>query len=225
MPDEPSFDLADLPGVSTRDRVFDALAVVRADPVSLIAGLLLVAGVVVAVVLSRGGGDTPDLVVPMAVPEAIELAPPTAPTTVPADVVVHAAGAVETPGLYVLAAGSRVADLIDAAGGVSFAADLNRVNLASPLRDGERVFVPTVGQPVPGVVAGETASSAGAGPVDINSASGAELEDLPGIGPATATAIVEHRSRTGPFRSVDDLLEVRGIGEAKLEQLRAHVTV
>lgn len=159
--------------------------------------------------------------------------------------VVQAAGAVRSPGLYRLAAGSRVDDLIRAAGGLTTRADRDRINLAAPLADGQRVWLPVEGEhEVPPVVAGagapspsvagEPTGSAGsggsagagtAGPIDLNAADADALDSLPGVGPATAQAILTYREESGPFRSVDDLLDVPGIGEAKLEQLRPHVQV
>lgn len=156
-----------------------------------------------------------------------------------APLVVQAAGAVVDGGVYRLPAGSRVDDLVRAAGGLAPDADRDRVNLAAPLADGERVWVPRAGQEeVPEVVAGSggggggAAGSGGAASgsaepvvVDLNSATAEELDTLPGVGPATAAAILAYRDEHGRFASVDELLEVRGIGEAKLEQLRAAVTV
>ena len=150
-------------------------------------------------------------------------------STVPAEVVVHAAGAVAVPGIHRLPAGSRVADLLAAAGGPTPDADLDRVNLAAALTDGAQVRFPRVGEPAAPAPIGGPASGdeadAGAAPVDLNTASLAELESLPGVGPTIASAIVEHRERNGPFRSVEDLLDVAGIGPAKLDQLRGAVTV
>lgn len=155
--------------------------------------------------------------------------------------VVQAAGAVAHGGVYRLPAGSRVDDLVRAAGGLAPDADRDRVNLAAPLADGERVWVPRAGQAeVPEVVAGSGGGSGGGGAgsapgaaggseppaiVDLNAATAAELDTLPGVGPATAAAILAYRDEHGRFASVDELLEVRGIGEAKLEQLRASVRV
>jgi competence protein ComEA len=162
-------------------------------------------------------------------------------TTTAPDVVVQAAGAVRKPGLYRVPAGARVDDLIRAAGGLSESADRDRVNLAAAVHDGERVWIPGRGEGEPPPVVAGTGSSPGgsaasgatgseadapsAGPVDLNAADAAALDELPGVGPATAAAILAHREQEGPFRSVDDLLEVRGIGEAKLEQLRPLVSV
>jgi competence protein ComEA len=158
-------------------------------------------------------------------------APSVTTTTAPAeDLVVHAAGAVVAPGVHRLPAGSRVADLLAAAGGPVADADLDRVNLAAPLADGQRVWFPRIGEAEPPTVAGAEASSgtgadAATGPLDLNAASAEELEALPGVGPSIAAAIVEHRERHGPFRSVEDLLDVPGIGPARLEELRDLVTV
>ena len=149
------------------------------------------------------------------------------------EVVVHVAGAVVRPGVHTLPAGARVVDAVDAAGGMSGAADQSRVNLAALVADGERVYVPTVGEPPPPPVAAGSAQPSGSpaevaeegAPIDINTATEADLDELPGVGPATAAAIIEHRQSIGGFTSVDQLLDVRGIGEAKLEQLRPLVRV
>ena len=141
-------------------------------------------------------------------------------------IVVQAAGAVAAPGVYRLANDARVIDLIDAAGGLAPGADPNRLALAAKVTDGERVYVPVVGEPLPAAVGRGGSTSAGdAGPVDLNTATESDLDALPGIGPATAAAIIAHRDRNGPFTSVDQLLEVRGIGPAKLEQLTGLVRV
>lgn len=155
-------------------------------------------------------------------------------------ITVHAAGAVVAPGVYSLPAGARVADALSAAGGATTEAELDRVNLAAPLVDGARVWVPRRGEPAPATVpveppdlggvgvegalpsgsVGSGGPDPGAGPVSLSNATLEQLDSLPGVGPVTAAAIVEHRGAHGPFASVDELLEVRGIGEARLEQLR-----
>lgn len=153
-------------------------------------------------------------------------------------VLVHVAGAVAAPGVVELPGGSRVVDAVEAGGGLRPDADADRVNLAALLVDGQRVVIPVRGQPVPEEVlpSGPGSASSGgtpgsgpgggtAGPVDLNTASAEQLDVLPGVGPATAAAIVAHREQHGPFRVVDDLIEVRGIGEAKLDALRDLVTV
>jgi competence protein ComEA len=155
-------------------------------------------------------------------------------TEAPPRVVAHAAGAVVHPGVYDLAAGSRVGDLIAAAGGVTSDGDADRLNLAAPLTDGVRLYVPRRGEAAIPAVAepdehAEKDPSGPAkeapGPVDLNRATLEQLEELPGIGPSIGQAIIDHRDSNGPFRSVDDLLDVRGVGPARLEQLRPLVKV
>lgn len=167
-------------------------------------------------------------------------AAPSATSSPIATIAVHAAGAVVSPAVYNLAAGARVDDVIHAAGGLTVDADPDAINLAARVGDGERVFVPKRGQPIPPVQAGTNDGSIGAGAsdalassgssnaskiVDLNTASVLELDSLPGIGPATAAKIIDFRTRVGRFRSVTQLLEVPGIGDAKLALLRARVKV
>ena len=141
----------------------------------------------------------------------------------PETIQVHVAGAVVRPGLYRLDAGSRVADAVTAAGGATVDGNLDGVNLAAPVADGERVLVPALGEAVGPTGAEE--STGGSGPVRVNTADVATLDRLPGVGPATAAAIVEHRERHGPFERVEQLLDVPGIGPAKLDGLRSEVVV
>ena len=143
-------------------------------------------------------------------------------------VVVHVAGAVASPGVYELAVDSRVHDAVAAAGGAAAGADLEGLNLAARLVDGGRVYVPVIGEidpaAVPTGVPGEGVDVA-TGPLDLNRATADQFEQLPGVGPATAAAIVDDRDRNGPFASVDDLDRVPGIGPAKLAALRQLVSV
>lgn len=152
----------------------------------------------------------------------------TSPTTAAAAVFVHVAGAVATSGVYELPSGARVVDALAAAGGPTAEADVDALNLAAPVLDGDRIVVPVPGDdPAAGGhvhAPGDVSSGAPTGPVDLNSATAAELETLPGVGPATAAAIVDERDSGGPFAAVDDLERVRGIGPAKLEALRDLVT-
>lgn len=152
----------------------------------------------------------------------------------PVEIVVHVAGRVLSPGVYRLPGSARVADAVNAAGGLAPDGEADALNLAAPLSDGERVYVPAIGEvdpasvPAGGVAAEALAGSAPtqpAGPLDLNAATAAELEALPGVGPALAAAIVEDRQRNGPFASVEELDRVSGIGPAKLAALLDQVTV
>jgi competence protein ComEA len=153
----------------------------------------------------------------------------TAPTTTAqaSVVVVHVAGSVNVPGVYRLVAGSRVIDAVQAAGGLANEANPDAVNLAALVADGQRVYVPAVGESISTVAAdiAVVEEAAELWPIDINSANADRLEDLPGVGPATASAIIAHRDLHGPFASVEQLADVRGIGPAKLEAIRSLVVV
>jgi competence protein ComEA len=169
----------------------------------------------------------------------------------PAKICVHVVGKVGKPGLYELEPGSRVMDAIKAAGGAAPNADLESINLAEKLLDGQQVYIAQKGKIEPprmSVVRGGSAPPAsgheasspaedsrasgpdklttpGQGTVNINSAGLEELQRLPGVGPATAQKIVDYRSANGRFESVDELDEISGIGPAKLEKMRPFVTL
>lgn len=149
------------------------------------------------------------------------------PTPSPSPILVDVAGWVRRPGVYELAPGARVIDAIEAAGGARSGAALEALNLAAPLADGTQVLVPKRGQaaaPPAGSGTG-TSTAAGGGLVNVNTATAAELEALPGIGEVLAQRIVDHRTEHGPFATVEDLLDVSGIGEAILAEIRDLVTV
>ena len=180
-------------------------------------------------------GPDPAEILPMAgsleIPAAV-----TSPAPDPGLIVVDVVGAVVRPGLHELPAASRVADAVTAAGGLAPEADRMRLNLAEPLSDGSRLWVPEVGEATAPEVVSATAGMGdrggngaggllGATPVNLNHADTTALQQLPGIGPSLAAAIVEHRQRTGPFATVDELVEVAGIGPVKLEQIRPLATV
>ena len=145
---------------------------------------------------------------------------------------VHVDGAVEVPGVYELAGeGLRLNDAVAAAGGLSEGADTSQVNLACELTDGQKVHIPfeaeALRQTGADGVAGTSSSGAAAMPgmVNLNTATASELQGLPGIGEATARAIVEDREDNGPFTSAEDLMRVSGIGEKKFSKLRDRVYV
>ena len=199
----------------------------------------LATGIVSLVALTVGGWllvRAPAPPVESLMPRATPVPAPT--STGPATVVVHVAGAVVRPGVYTLPAGSRVVDAVTAAGGAVRGADLAAVNLAIVLVDTEQVYIPLLGREGsralvaprlrPGSGGGAGGGAANNGPsakVDLNTATAEQLDALPGVGPATAAAIVDHRTRHGPFASVDGLLDVAGIGETKLAALRDLVVV
>jgi competence protein ComEA len=142
-----------------------------------------------------------------------------------ARVAVHVAGRVRHPGLVRLTAGSRVLDAVRAAGGTRPGADLDAVNLARKLVDGEQIRIPARGEPATAAPGGAPgAGAAAAGPLDLNTATAEQLDTLPGVGEVTAGRIVAYRSEH-PFTSVDELLEVPGIGQRRFEQLKDLVTV
>lgn len=162
------------------------------------------------------------------VPVEITIRPPLptatdGPTETPGPILIYVTGAVRKPNTTVsLPAGSRVQDAVEAAGGLLDEADLERVNLAAELRDGDQVFVPTTGEAAVAVEATlEVAlpTPPGGQKVFINTATLEELDSLPGIGPATAQSIIDYREENGPFTSLDDLDQVSGIGPAILEDI------
>ncbi|MCO6449299.1 MAG: ComEA family DNA-binding protein [Caldilineales bacterium] len=158
-------------------------------------------------------------------PPTVTPAPIALETPTPAPLRVYVSGAVLSPGVYRLPPESLVADAIEIAGGGTDGADLVAINLAHPLADGEQIHVPLVGEtpptPLPSRSSGTELSVVNTAPIDLNNATPEELDTLPGVGPKTAEAIIQGR----PYSSVEDLLRVKGIGEATLEKLRGLVTV
>lgn len=149
--------------------------------------------------------------------------------------IVDVDGAVRVPGVYELAGGARVADAIAAAGGLADDADTALLNQAATVGDGEKVYVPREGEASSGAALSSTGTGAAAGGggsgqaagglVNINTATLEELDALPGIGPATAQAIIDDRDKNGPFTAPDDLMRVSGIGEKKFEKISSQICV
>ena len=137
----------------------------------------------------------------------------------PPAITVHVSGNVLRPGLVVVAEGARVADVIAAAGGATREADLGSVNLAAPVIDGTHVVVPGPSG------TGDADSTSDGDRISLNRATPAELERLPGVGPVLAARIVAHRQQVGGFETVEDLLDVAGIGERILAGFRDEVSV
>ena len=175
------------------------------------------------------GSDLASAAAGGAAPQPPSGAAPTGPTST-AVVVVAVAGKVRRPGLVQLPAGDRVADAIAAAGGVLPGADIGLLNLASRLSDGEQVLVGIPGATpdpaLPAPAAADAGSTPGLdAPVNLNTATLEQLDALPGVGPVTAAKILDYRTAHGPFRSIDQLRDVGGIGDVKFAALENKVTV
>jgi len=141
---------------------------------------------------------------------------------------VHVAGAVRSPGVYRLRDGERVQDAVRRAGGPRAGADLNALNLAAKVADGQQVLVPRRGTAGAAPIAGAGTGAGEPGgppqaPVSLNTATAEQLDTLDGVGPATASKILEYRRQHGGFRSIDDLGEIPGIGPKRLAALRGKV--
>jgi competence protein ComEA len=187
----------------------------------LLIGLCLgIAGGILAMVLRSRTLPAPIVILPPE-PTAVPLA-----TATPGPIRVFVSGAVVSPDVYELPAGSLVTDAVSQAGGFTAGAAPHRLNLALALADGMHVHVPAETEAAPavesGAVRGTTTGSAG--PVNINTATLAELSGLPGIGPSTAQNILNYREAHGPFAEPADIMRVAGIGQAKYEQIKELIT-
>jgi competence protein ComEA len=183
--------------------------------------LLLIVGGVIGYFSARPQEDTPIIVsTPLPTPTLL-------PTPTPAPIRVYVSGAVRQPDVYELPPGSIVQHAVNAAGGPTSEADLDRINLAVELRDQQQVYVPRQGETNPPPVSGGESGGGGQEEtlVNINTAPAAELETLPGIGPALAGRIVEYREANGPFETIEQIQNVPGIGPATFEGLRDLITV
>jgi len=216
---------------------------VRLGVGAAIVAVIAIAAVVIGVAVWRGATAPVEVVASDAAePDGAEAADggptgdgggtgaPGSPAPGDAELFVHVSGAVEDPGLYALTEGARVMDAVAAAGGLAADGAAEGVNLARPVTDGEQIVVPTEEQVEDGGTAGAagggyTGTGGAGGVVNLNSADAAQLETLPGIGPALAGRIVAWRDENGGFSSVDDLLAVSGISEKVLAGLRDAVAV
>ncbi len=203
-----------------RERLQD-LAALRKDSWPLLA----LVGVAAVVTLALTGNSAPARVAPPAqpTPSVADVQPTVAEPTL----LVHVAGAVLEPGLYEFPEGARVADAVETAGGPARRADLNALNLAEPLVDGTKIQVLKVGE-APTVDVAAPAGAVGVPPgalIPLNAADQTMLETIPGVGPVTATAILSYREQIGSFSSLEQLLEVDGIGPATFDTIRDYVTL
>ena len=206
-----------------------SVSVSRSTALVLVSALLALLVLLGPRLARTGTSSAPEFVAPL---EATSTPASLASDSGRAPLVVHVVGAVRRPGLYRLREGARVADAVERAGGATRRAELAGLNLAAPLVDGIQVLVPRrVRVPAAVVPADETGAAApdvaiaGLGSrVSLATATAAELDELPGVGPVTAQKILDHRTENGPFRSVDDLDAVPGIGPTRVEQLRDLVT-
>ena len=137
------------------------------------------------------------------------------PSPTPANLAIYVTGAVASPGLYYLPAGSRVGDAVDAAGGFVLNAQVEQINLAAPLEDGQQVNVPGLGG----------SNTISLGRININTATVAELDTLPGIGATAAQAIVDYRTQYGSFLNIQDIQNVPGIGPATYDLIKDLITI
>lgn len=208
----------------------------------------LMIGIVVGVVLLLGAGYALAHVRGAAEPAGVEIVPPPAtattappptplPTATPGPLRVYVSGAVARPAVYALPPGSIIDDAVRAAGGFAAAADPVAINLAAPLADGMQIYVPTLAEDVatPPVISAPAATSdpnssrmggvTVAGLIDINQATQADLEMLPGIGPTMAANIIAYREANGPFATIEAIMDVPGIGEGKFAAMQALITV
>jgi competence protein ComEA len=153
---------------------------------------------------------------------------PLLPAPTDAPLVVQVVGAVPRPGVYEFPEGARIRDAIDAAGGLLTDAEVDALNLAEPLSDGQKLVIPVAGDaggtPAP-TVPGPTATPSNLDLININEATLAQLDSLPGIGPTTAQKIIDYRTANGPFARIEDIMNVSGIGPSTFDKLKLLITV
>ena len=188
----------------------------------LVVGILVlaIAGGGVALWLNRPHPAPIEVITPLPSPTPEPYSSPT-----PAPLRVYISGAVTRPDVYLLPPGSIVKDALEAAGGPTKEADLDRLNLAIELHDQQQVHVPRQGEAALAPGAADLVEASASGPININTATAEELDALPGVGPAIAGRIVDYREAYGPFATIEEIMEVKGIGPATFEEIRDLITV
>jgi competence protein ComEA len=195
-----------------------AVALVAVLVVAVLAGVLLRGARTASAAGATGGTATVEVF------DAGPTTPAEDLTVTSSVLVVDVVGRVHRPGVFRLPAGARVVDAVEAAGGATDGAAVHRINLARPVVDGEQILVPGPDDPLPDAPGSAPGAETDA-PVDLNTASATELEELPGIGPVLAGRIVDWRTEHGRFTTVDELREVEGIGDTTMTRLRPLVRV
>ena len=140
------------------------------------------------------------------------------------DIYVDISGCVKEPGVYKVAAGTRIFQVIERAGGLTEGADIESVNRAEEVTDGQKIIINLVGEQKPEAI-GNAYSEEDSDKVNINTADSSRLQAIPGVGPATAQKIIEYREQNGKFKSVEDIKNVSGIGDKTFENMRPYITV
>jgi len=153
--------------------------------------------------------------------------------TIVEEIIIHIDGEVLNPGLVYLPVGSRIADAISAAGGTTELANIEKVNLAYELKDGQKIYIPSIydieeisyiqNDAGDNIIVNDTSSNSSL--INLNTATQAELETLPGIGSATASKIIDYRSKNGGFKQIEDIMNVNGIGEAKFNNIKEYICI
>ena len=206
--------------------------------IGLVVTAILLLGAGYALANVRGAPEPQGIEIIPPAPTATDAPPPTPlPTLTPGPMRVYVSGAVVNPAVYALPPGSIVDDAVRAAGGLSAEADPVAINLAGPLADGMQIYVPAraEGAPTPPPISAPAATAdlgasrmggvTIAGLININLATQADLEMLPGIGPTTAANIIAHREANGPFATIEAIMDVPGIGEGKFAAMKDLITV
>lgn len=194
---------------------------------AVVVALVVAAATVASAALVAG--HRPDVIAPPATENASRSAPGAAAPSPSPSLLVDVSGAVRRPGVYELVQGARIQDAVDQAGGPTRRADLSALNLAQPVIDGQKIDVPTHGEApvaaIPGASVAPGTTPAPGQTVSLNSADEPTLETIPGVGPVTAQKIIDYRTTHGGFTSIDELLDIDGIGPATLEDIRPYVSL